>query len=433
MTTLDSNPQAYFSQVFLDLGHFRGGLPQHFNVQFSYEQLAEKRSVAQQVQYGLSESFRASLVNELGLFQYQVSSPLELHPDLRTPRWQLLCDHVSHYPSLPISVQVKVIHLLGSLCFHRAIMDCVPSMSVSEISSCPQKARLALLRAFSQRLDGDDRSLPLDMGEIQVIAENAPQDSTVRISAALQLLALSAYVFKDLERAQLWRSFLDREMPLVFPALDPFSAELLLSMYYRAAAFVPQLRGDRAKLIEEMDRCQAHSESLSGTTVEEQYICQENENVILESRAKEALWLNKIDLAEERTRKLVKRLPTEPRYHLELGELLLKQGRVDEALKSYLGAARLGPPGTAVAWFMSAQCYQALGDLELAFDCHLASIHCDPLALSPVKRIKEIAPLIGQQHLVNWAVFRLSQIEEQKREMEANGSTFRKPILISTK
>lgn len=419
--------------MFLNLGHFRGGLPQHYSVQFSYEQLAEKRTSAQQVQYSLSESFRASLVNELGLLQYQVRSPLELDPDLRTSRWQLLCDHVSHYPSLPISMQIKVIHLLGSLCFHRAIMDCITSMSLSEISSSPEKARLALLRAFSQRVDGDDRSLPPDMDKIQMIAENAPQSSTVRISAALQLLALSAYVFKDLERAVFWRSFLDREMPLVFAELDPFSTELLLSMYYRAAAFVPQLRGDRAKLIEEMDRCQAHSESLTGRSVEETYICQENKNVILESRAKEALWLNKLDLAEERTRKLIERLPTEPRYHLELGEVLLKQGRVDVALKAYLSAARLGPPGTAVAWFMSAQCYQGLGDLESAFDCHLASIHCDPLALSPVKRIKEIAPLIGQQHLVNWAELRLSQIEEQKEVMEANGSTFRKPSFISTK
>jgi tetratricopeptide (TPR) repeat protein len=427
--SIDSSPKAWFNQIYLNLGNFRGGLPSHYKVEFSYHHLVEQTSVPYQVQFNLPETFRKFLIYELRLYQYQVNNPLELAPELRTERWQILCDHLTDYPALTKSTQVKVINLLSSLCFHQSVLEYVPSMSAAEISRDSHSARLALSRAISNLLIYDDHQLSYNLKELETIAQNAPVGSMARIAAGLQLLVVSGNILKDVEGAEFWRSIVDRQIQEILPSLEPFVAGLLMSKYYRAASFVPLLKKDRAQLIAEMDLCQAYAEGLNGETREQQYISHENENIVIESRAKEALWLKDLDLAEERTRKLIERGSLEPRYRLELGEILLKRGKVEEAAQAYRSATRLGPPGTAVAWFMMGQCYQSLGELELAYDCYLACLDCDPLAISPVKRLGQIAPLLGDENLASWSQLRLSQLQEEKAKMEANGSIFDSYVL----
>ena len=429
MFSIDSSPKAWFNQIYLNLGNFRGGLPSHYKVEFSYHHLVKQTSVPYQVQFNLPETFRKFLIHELRLYQYQVNNPLELAPELRTERWQILCDHLTDYPALTKSTQIKVINLLSSLCFHQSVLEYVPSMSAAEISRDSHSAHLALSRAISNLLIYDDHQLPYNLKELETIAQNAPVGSMARIAAGLQLLVVSGNILKDVEGAEFWRSIVDRQIQELLPSLEPFVAGLLMSQYYRAASFVPLLKKDQVQLIAEMDICQAYAEGLNGETREQQYISHENENIIMESRAKEALWLKDLDLAEERTRKLIERGGLEPRYRLELGEILLKQGRVEEAVQAYCSATRLGPPETAVAWFMMGQCYQTLGELELAYDCYLDCLDCDPLAISPVKRLGQIAPLLGDENLANWSQLRLSQLREEKAKMEADGSTFRGYVL----
>jgi tetratricopeptide (TPR) repeat protein len=429
MFLLDNSPKAWFNQIYLNLDNFRGGSPHHYKVEFSYNNLVEQTSIPYNVQFNLSESFRESLIRELGLHQYQVKNPLELAPELRTERWQIFCDHLTNYPALTKSTQVKVIQLLFSLCFHQAILEYVPLMSAVEIAGNSDSATLAFLRAMSDLMLHTDRNLPYSLKDLETIAQNAPVGNIVRISAGLQILVDLAKTWKDLEGAEFWRSFVEREIKATVASLDAFGEGLIMSVFYRGAVFVPLLKKNKAQVVAEMDLCQAYAEGLKGETQNQQFVSYENQSVIMESRTKEALWLKDLDLAEERARKLVERDILDPRYRLELGEVLLKRGKVEEAVQAYRSATRLGPPGTAVAWFMMGQCYQSWGELELAYDCYLASLDCDPLAISPVKRLGQIAPLLGDENLANWSQLRLFQLQEEKAKMEADGSTFRGYVL----
>jgi tetratricopeptide (TPR) repeat protein len=108
-----------------------------------------------------------------------------------------------------------------------------------------------------------------------------------------------------------------------------------------------------------------------------------------------------------------------PRYRLELGEILTKQGKIEEAAKVYRSATKLGPPGTDIAWFMAGQCYEVLGELEMACDCYLASLKIDPEAICAVERLTNLAPCLGNSALVNWSKLRLIELQEQKQRMSA--------------
>ncbi|MHC5727422.1 MAG: tetratricopeptide repeat protein, partial [Nostoc sp.] len=103
------------------------------------------------------------------------------------------------------------------------------------------------------------------------------------------------------------------------------------------------------------------------------------------------------------------------------------------AVQAYRNATRLGPPGTAIAWFMMGQCYQSLKELELACDCYLACLQSDPLSISAVRRLSQIAPLLGDENLASWSQLRLSQLQEEKEKMVAQGSIIRGYVLEVSK
>jgi tetratricopeptide (TPR) repeat protein len=208
-------------------------------------------------------------------------------------------------------------------------------------------------------------------------------------------------------------------------ALDDFSCKRLTSIYYRAVVFVPLLRGDKESVISEMNLCESLSWQLiqEASSEVERLAADENLNIVLDSRTKEALWLQDVQLAQERALVLIDREPLYSRHRLRLGEILLKQGKVNEAVNIYHSAARLGPPETPVSWFMAGQCHEKLGELELACDCYLASIDMDELAISAVERLNKLASRLDNQVLVSWSTMRLNQLLEQQKNMPNNTGT----------
>jgi tetratricopeptide (TPR) repeat protein len=424
MMTIDSSPSAWLNRIYLDLGDFKGGSPHHYKIEFSYNHLVNETSVPYRVQIFNSEFFREFLIRETGLYQYHVENPLQLAPQLRTERWQILCEHLSHYPELSQSNQVRVIELLNSLCFRKAILEYVQPISAAEIAQNENLATLAFSRAVSNLSIHTDRNLPYDLKEIEVIARNAPVGGNlVRIKAGMRMVIESAKTFKDIAGAEYWREFVTHEIEAIKPSLDDFTYGFLMSVYYRAVSFVPLLHRNKEQVVAEMDLSQSYAESLKSRTQEQEIISYENENTILESRTKEALWLGDLDLAEERACKLTQRDPLDPRYWNEVGEVLLKQGRIEEAAQAYRCASRLGPPCASVACFMAGQCYQSLGEIELACDYYLSCLRYDPLSISAVKRLSQIAADLGNEKLEEWCQLRLPQLEQQKQEMLTMGKT----------
>jgi tetratricopeptide (TPR) repeat protein len=425
-----SSPKSYYNQVFLDLSSFRGGLPQHYKINYAFDQLCVDASVSCHVQFNLPESFRKSLVTELRAQRYDVDRPLDLPSELRTPEWQTLCDHVSAYGELSVRAQIRVVRLLGALCFHREILRQVPPLQQMNLSESSEVATLAFLRAFSNLLVRSDMSLPTKVDELEFIAEASPPFCLAKVSAALQLLVVHALFFRDVDGAQFWCEFARSQLQSLLPTLDSFTASLLHSNFLRAASFVPQLANDASRLVDEMNQCQSHAESLHGDTAYQEYLCHENLSVIIESRAKEALWLNDLDLADARTRQLISRCSFEPRYHLELGEILLQQRRLEESARIYRRAATLGPPDTSIALFMAGQCHQSLGEYELASDAYYSSIDADPLALSPVRKLGHIASITNDDFLAAWSEMRLAELEKKKSELESQGGVVERSRLM---
>lgn len=426
MLLLDSSPIAWLNRPYFDLGPFNGGPLHLYGIEFSYRNLISNTPINDTpltfgVQVKLPYSFRESLLRETGMTQYQVDNPLQLANELQTERWSKLCDYLTHYQKLQLITKYRVINLLSSLCLHPTVLEYVPEMSGSEIGSDPALAALALCRALSSLLLHQDYGTldNLNLKEFENIANHAPSGTQVRFSAALQLVVQYAKTFRNLEGAEFWRAIATKEIENLKPLLDDFGYRLLTSIYYRAVVFVPLLHGDKDKVIQEMDLCQSYAESLTCENEVQELVANENQNIILESRTKEALWLRDLDLAEERSRRLAQMDSLDPRYRLELGEILTKQGKIEEAAKVYRSATKLGPPGTDIAWFMAGQCYEVLGELEMACDCYLASLKIDPEAICAVERLTNLAPCLGNSALVNWSKLRLIELQEQKQGMSA--------------
>ena len=196
-----------------------------------------------------------------------------------------------------------------------------------------------------------------------------------------------------------------------------------MSVYYRSVSFVPFLEKDKQKVVEEMSLCESYARNLTCETEVEKVVARECLCLGIESRSKEAIWLKDLDLAEERVRLIVEIEPLEARYRLELGEVLTKQGKIEEAAKVYRSATRLGPPGTPVAWFMAGQCHEKMGELEVACDCYLASLQIEPEAISVVKHLSNISPRLGNPGLTNWSNIRLAELLEEQQKLTRK-STF---------
>lgn len=419
MLTLDSSPIAWLNRQYFDLGPLNGGRPHHYGIEFSYRSLIDNAKLPYSVQVNISPFFRESLVKETGMFQYHVEHPLQLPKELRTERWEKFCEYLSNYQELPTLTKLRVMNLLRSLCFHRVVKQYIPEMSGSEIADNVELASLAWCRALSSLITHfDDRTFDY-IQEIEAIATHAPSGSKVKINAALQLVVEYSKIFGDLPASEFWREVVTKEIELLKPSLDEFEYNLLMSIYYRSVSFVPFLRRDKQKVVEEMDLCESYARNLlNGKNELQQVVARENLSLCIESRSKESIWLKDLDLAEERVRIIVEMEPLEPRYHLELAEVLTKRGKFEEAAKVYRSATRLGPPGTPVAWFMAGQCHEKMGELELASDCYLASLQIEPEAISVVKHLSNLAPRLGNPALVNWSNMRLAELQQQQQQLK---------------
>lgn len=423
MSSLDDSFITWLNRPYLDLGSYQGGARQVHGIEFSYQNLVNGVSIpdgsiiVNPVTILHPTTFRDSLIRETRLYQYQVNNPLQLADELRTEKWHTLCNYLTHYQDLEPATKLRVIDLLSNLCLHHAVLKYVPEISESEIASSSTLAALAHCRAMSNLLSQPDAGALDNLNEFELIANHAPLNSKARFSVAIELVTFSAKTFGNLKAAEFWQSMALQELDRLKPMLNDFSYKYLLCIYHRAVVFVPLLQNNREAVIHEMNLCQSLAEDLirKHENEIEQIAAYENLRTVFESRTKEAKWLGDIELAEERAKKLTQLEPFSSRFRLQLGEILIEQGKMEEAAKMYRSAARLGPPGTAIAWFMAGQCHEQLDELDIACDCYLSSIQMDELAISAVERLSKLAPRLGNSVLANWSNIRLLQLQEQQQ------------------
>jgi tetratricopeptide (TPR) repeat protein len=423
MLFLDRLSITWSQRPYFDLSPYQSGAWHIQGIDYSYRNLV---SEVQNVGTSLSvnpvtlvhpASFREQLIREAGLFQYPINDPLALADELRTKRWRVLCEHLEYYRELSPVTQLKTVNLLSSLCFHKTILSFISTSTDEDIARDSTIARLAYSRAMSKILCQESIGTSENLEDFQQIAQYASKESLVVFGAAVELIALHANVFRELAAVTHWREVASGSLAHLEPFLNHFEFKRLTSVYHRAAVFAPLLRGEQQTVVREMDICQSLAEELTRECKNEteRISAHENLTTVFESRTKEALWLGDIDLAEERAKKMVEMEPLYSRYRLQLGEVLLKQNKFEEAAKIYRSATRLGPPGMAIAWFMAGQCHERLGEIDIACDCYLSSVQLDELAISAVEKINKLAPRLGNSMLEAWSTMRLEQLREQQR------------------
>jgi tetratricopeptide (TPR) repeat protein len=174
----------------------------------------------------------------------------------------------------------------------------------------------------------------------------------------------------------------------------------------------------------EMDAAEAWAEQMRRDTPETAAEWRALTGAICESRTKEALVLGKLDVAERWARRGVERGPSDPRAYLELGQVLIEQERVEDALANYRMAVRFGPPGTEIGWFMAGQCLELLDRREEACDAYLAALAIDPLAISAAERLSELASGLSAD-VGAWARTTAESLRQLKAERGRTTETVR--------
>ncbi len=412
---LQGNFTAWLYRPYLDLGPMNSG-PSHLHcVEFAFQNFLGNGPKRERPQRVLPHSFKESLIRETNSASYRVEDPSELPAELRSDRWNLMCESLASYPGLDRKRQVGVTGLLGSLCLFPAVVKYIAPVPAEDIAKDESCSALAYTRANARFMLHGDYDTPYDMDEFRTIATNAPLGTVIRFNSLVHMIVQSARFAKDVDAVEHWASITLREMQEARSSFDDFTYALLMSRYYRAASFGAQIRGDRARLVQEMDVAEEYARSLHPADEVQKILADENLHPLMQSRTKEAIWLGDLDLAEQRARRMIEVDPLDPRARMEVGEVLVSKGDIVQAAQFYRSAAELGPPGTAIAWFMAGQCYESLDDPEHASDCYLATLRVDPLGISAAERLADITKLTGNTALNRWTEIRLQELRQKEQ------------------
>jgi hypothetical protein len=370
--------------------------------------LADVRRPRFVLQRMLPRPFRNLLLSEAGLPEYRVNDPRDLPQSLRNARWGFLCECLDQWPELATDQQCRLIRILHGLCFYSLILNCIPEISNIEISADADRAELAYRRASARYVLGLPGRVAdyshADLSELEMIAKTVRSEDPVALNAAMMVLVHKAKIGLPAEELDEWRTCAERSLEAALAKRDDFTSALLLSRFYRAAAFVPHRRAKRAEVTRMMDLAEQHARALVPTNEAQDLLRLENLYPVIESRTKEALWLGDLDLALARAGSLIELDPYDSRAWIELGEVRLRRSEYAPAAEAYVVGATLGPPSTAIGCHMAGLCFRHLEQPLLAAFFFKASIQIDSLAISPRNEIHALPDLPVLAALKQWSL-----------------------------
>lgn len=382
-----------------------------WQVEISFDRLKHKSTLIQNLQRILPPSFRTSLLSETGLNVFNVLSPLEIQPSLRNERMNLLCKYLDSWKELNKQDQANLLKLLSSLGFYQLIINLTDNYDASKLSIFDElSSYISFIRTSAKYVMSLDYKTPYSLEDFKILALNSPESTIVRFNSTLHMVVQSARFNKDGDSVVYWAKKAKDSLNRLQKYISPFEQQLLLSRFYRGVSFAPMLKGDKDELIYEMNEAEKLARGLRYTSNLEKVLYYENLHPLLESRSKEALWLDDLDLAEERSREVYTIDPLDPKASIELGQILIKKHKIEEALECYRRATHIGPPGTAIAWFMAGQCYEHLKNFKQSFECYLSALKIDPLGISSYTHIITVANILGDTSTMRWAQSNLEQI-----------------------
>lgn len=401
-------------QSYFDLSDALPHAPFHVKgIEFGIKSLLENVSYPR-MQASLNPSFRTLLCKAASRREHVIDKPQDLALELRSRRWQALCDIIDHFDDIDMDAQVRLGWLVGKLCFQKLISQLLPVENPEHLAQTEGAASRAYLRALARCrlwLDGDPEFQDYSLVEFQRIAEHS-RPGIGSIDAHYQLVVQNVKHSNDVEAVAFWQNQHLAAIERARPELDSLTFAIVMSRFHRVGGFIPQMRRDQRGVVSEMDLAEEYARGTPRRTEAEAAAADEILYPVLESRTKEALWIDNLELADQRSNELLDLSPADPRAWLHRGQVLFERGDIPEALSAYRKAVRYAPPGGEIAWFRVGQCLEALGELEEAIDAYLSSLAIDPLGISAVQRLAQLVRPTGNMPLAVWCGNRLNDLND---------------------
>jgi tetratricopeptide (TPR) repeat protein len=162
----------------------------------------------------------------------------------------------------------------------------------------------------------------------------------------------------------------------------PFVTNLATQTVYRAIAFVPFVSGDCARTLELLDRAEAHQFAAQRAAADplQRLAWVDHAFPLYETIAKTHLRLGDLARSLAATDKLAELSPNDPRGWDLRGQVLVRAGRLDEAIAAYARSIPVGGLPVARAAFFLGWIHQQLGQSEEALRYYRMSRQIDPTA-----------------------------------------------------
>ena len=360
------------------------------------------------LQRTLPPVFRTQLLTECGQPEFLVTDPRELPSRLRSGRWSSVCEALDHWPDLPVGRQRALVLLLHALCLYEPVLELIPDFDGRLPDGDPAAIDLIYWRASARYVLGAPSRISdygaADMSVFEAIALDAPEVFPAGFNAAVKLVAHKAKTGAPVSELSRWRARLERALADALSGADGFTKDLLQSRFHRVVAFLPQRRRSRAEVVRAMDLAERHARRLKPRTRAQELIVLENLHPVMESRTKEALWLEKTSLARKRALEVTRLDPYDSKAWVELGQVHMVRKEWAQAAEAYVAAAMLGPPASALGRHMAGVCFRRCGLDRLAGFLFKETLEIDPLGISPHDEIRRLPNAAIFAALKTWSL-----------------------------
>jgi tetratricopeptide (TPR) repeat protein len=374
----------------LELSH---SAPLHAQcLEHGWRALADPNSERFHPQRAMAPGFRAQLANEARV-PCGGRDPRDLPREYRTDRWNALCGLIDAWSSSTTESRIRLASLLHSMCFYATVVE-LCDRAPAEGDCVAPSAELAFWRASAaylanvpQRISG---YVAADLAAFQTIAATDRATARYRFNAAIKVFVHQAKTKAALPEIESSAARVQRAIEDATAEMDGFDAALHASRFYRAFAFLPQLRDDWAEVARLMECAELHAGMMRPDTPARTVIAKENWHALMESRTKEALAVGDLDLALERAQSVARVDPLDAKAWVELGHVHHLRMAWHEAAEAYAAAAILGPPAHAVGRHLAGICLRELGFVGLSGLSFKDAIERDPFGVSPRRAIEDL-------------------------------------------
>jgi len=410
---VESSFAGWLYRPYIDLGEWRAhGDPITIGLELAARAVSEGRNDYARLNGLIPPSARRAIVVRTGFSRYLVDDPLELPLELRSPRWQDLCDQLQAYATLDPETRMRVLWLLHRLCMHSAVVRYeADKQPPGKVPLSSDEANRRYMRGMSMiTLFRDGETTVADLSELEIVEALATPGTWAHIEATY---LLAQFHLKDLGDKDTFVRYLDVHKRSIDAAdLDDHRLHKVLSRYHRVRAFLPHFNRDMAAMTAEMDLAEHHCDLMRRDDLNTAAEWCMLRSALLESRTKERLFCGDLDGAERYALELIDHVPADPHPWMELGQVRIEQSNLEGAVEAYQWASLLGPAVIHISEFMLGQCLENLRRPDEARAAYLRSLAADPLGISTAKRL-DTSGLNAANALVHtWSQAQLSRLSE---------------------